>query len=275
MANTLTSLEIPAEVQAGIFSSVAEVSAFQKASKPVNLTWKGVTTHTLGGDRAKFVAEGAKKPVADGATAVTLIPQKLAVVDIYSNESESAAADAVAALKAEAGNSFARTIDHAIAGSTSVGTTSRINALSTAPTATVTDRASLIAAKSAASGVNPASAWVMSTTLKDQLDAMTNAQGGVLFPSLEASGTLLGLPVYTFTYSEAIGYVGDFANSAAFGIVAPPTGIVRVSKEGVFGNQSMAEENKTAVITELGVGFGVANANAFRKIVLAEEEVEG
>lgn len=278
MVNQITNngIAVPAEVQNALYESTVSESAFLKASKVLNnVTPAGVVSWSAANGNARVVEEGKDKPINEDAKAKRIKVDAIAIIDLFSRQMQDANLQVVDNLKAQAGNGFGLELDKTVAQEAdryddSADPDGLYRAMDGVEEVSVTAEDPMLSVITALGGVGEhgaSSSFVMSTSLLYKLLAKREVGIGSVFSGLEGTTpTIMGLPVYTFPSSEAIGYVGAFSTQAAGGIAVPSEGLITKIED-----YSLARKNQIAYLTEVWAAFGISDAKYFRKLTLAEE----
>lgn len=287
--------------QAGhIFQKARKSSVVQQLTKQVPMGAAGVAVPvTTGRLNAGWVQEGGQKPANANTTQVlTMVPRKLAVISVQSEEAYRAGGDEfLTALYDDIAEAFAQAFDRAALNDEAADGTAGGGPFSTYVAQT---------SKSVALGTTAASAGGLRGDLNQSLRLLTadgkDLTGFALDAAVEAdlydaadtqgrplfndsalvetgegvrAGTILGRPTFlarnvaakrpTAGTNYTVGFAGDWSQ-AAWGVVG--TGIqYSVSTEGavtIGGSlQSLWERNLIAIRAEAEYGFLVADPAAF------------
>lgn len=257
-----------------LLGKIVAESAFQRAtpSREIGIG-EQLNVFTLSNFAPAWVAEGATKPaLSDGVEKIEVKSAKQAFIVVFSEEAEISAPNLVSALEVQAPAYFARTYDRTVAGE--IAAPSALFHTLDSETITEVDLSTGYSALLSAytTPENGTSAWVLSNKLYGRILGMTDSTGRPLIDP--ATNTLLGVPVYRFNSTEAVGYVGDFEGSAFHGVTVSPK--VRIARDGNVVDSAGVEHNltqqdKSAVILESYSAFGAANVDAnFVKLVFNE-----
>lgn len=276
---------LPREISSEIWSTAVEESVIMRASRRINLPASGLTIPIITGDaEADWVAETDEKPVSDVALSnKSMTGYKLAVIETFSEEFRrdlpALYAELARRLPSALGRKFDETILHGTAPGSNFDVLSGSAAVAVDATDTVGDLVGALSTVGAAGG--DLSHWLLSPQAEGLVMTAKDAAGNyALLRDVQAStgaiGSLFGRQVLKSravynnpaTGADVIGYAGDFANSAIYGVVEDVrvkiSDTATVNKNGTQLN--LWQRNMFAILAEVEVGFIVRDGAHFVKL---------
>ena len=277
---------LPREISQEIWSTAVEESVVMRASRRINLPGTGLTIPIITGDaEADWVAETDEKPVSDATVSnKSMTGYKLAVIETFSEEFRrdlpGLYAELARRLPSALGRKFDETVLHGTAPGSNFDVLSGSTAVAVDATDTVGDLVNALSTVGVAGG--DLSHWLLSPqaeglvmTAKDAagnyalLRDVQNTRGVV--GSLFGREVLKSRAVYsnpTDPAADTIGFAGDFAGSAIYGVVEDVrvklTDSATVNKGGTQIN--LWQRNMFAILAEVEVGFIVRDGAHFVKL---------
>ncbi len=291
MSRLTTGVTLDPEVSAEIWADTQEASAIMRVSRRIDLPGAGLTIPMITGDpTASWVDEGNEIGVSDSTlSSKSMTGYKLAVIETFSNEFKRDLPGMFAALRARLPKTLGVAFDTTVMSGVAPG--SNFDALD----ATVTQASKLVAASAyddlvAIDGlVAAANAEVTDYILAPKargvlLGAKDADERPLLFSDIQGGVSNLRLLGANLTYSrnglnydddgggagtqKVLGYAGDFANSAFFGVVqdieVSVTDQSTVNKGGTQVN--LWQRDMFAVKATVHLGFIVRDAARFVKV---------
>jgi HK97 family phage major capsid protein len=276
---------LPKEISSEIWSTAVEESVIMRASRRINLPASGLTIPIITGDaEADWVAETDEKPVSDVALSnKSMTGYKLAVIETFSEEFRrdlpALYAELARRLPSALGRKFDETILHGTAPGSNFDVLTGSAAVAVDATDTVGDLVGALSTVGAAGG--DLSHWLLSPQAEGLVMTAKDAAGNyALLRDVQAStgaiGSLFGRQVLKSravynnpaTGADVIGYAGDFANSAIYGVVEDVrvkiSDTATVNKNGTQLN--LWQRNMFAILAEVEVGFIVRDGAHFVKL---------
>jgi HK97 family phage major capsid protein len=276
---------LPKEISSEIWNTAVEESVIMRASRRINLPASGLTIPIITGDaEADWVAETDEKPVSDVALSnKSMTGYKLAVIETFSEEFRrdlpALYAELARRLPSALGRKFDETILHGTAPGSNFDVLSGSAAVAVDSTDTVGDLVGALSTVGAAGG--DLSHWLLSPQAEGLVMTAKDAAGNyALLRDVQAStgaiGSLFGRQVLKSravynnpaTGADVIGYAGDFANSAIYGVVEDVrvkiSDTATVNKNGTQLN--LWQRNMFAILAEVEVGFIVRDGAHFVKL---------
>jgi HK97 family phage major capsid protein len=276
---------LPKEISSEIWSTAVEESVVMRASRRINLPGSGLTIPIITGDaEADWVAETDEKPVSDVAISnKSMTGYKLAVIETFSEEFRrdlpSLYAELARRLPSALGRKFDETVLHGTAPGSNFDVLSGSAAVAVDATDTVGDLVGALSTVGTAGG--DLSHWLLSPQAEGLVMTAKDAAGNyALLRDVQAStgniGSLFGRPVIKSravynnpaTGADVIGFAGDFANSAIYGVVEDVrvkiSDTATVNKNGTQLN--LWQRNMFAILAEVEVGFIVRDGAHFVKL---------
>ena len=276
---------LPKEISSEIWSTAVEESVVMRAARRINLPGSGLTIPIITGDaEADWVAETDEKPVSDVAiSSKSMTGYKLAVIETFSDEFRrdlpALYAELARRLPSALGRKFDETVLHGTAPGSNFDVLSGSASVAVDATDTVGDLVGALSTIGTAGG--DLSHWLLSPQAEGLVMTAKDAAGNyALLRDVQAStgaiGSLFGRPVVKSravynnpaTGADTIGFAGDFANSAIYGVVEDVrvkiSDTATVNKNGTQLN--LWQRNMFAVLAEIEVGFVVRNGAHFVKL---------
>jgi HK97 family phage major capsid protein len=276
---------LPREISSEIWNTAVEESVIMRASRRINLPASGLTIPIITGDaEADWVAETDEKPVSDVALSnKSMTGYKLAVIETFSEEFRrdlpALYAELARRLPSALGRKFDETILHGTAPGSNFDVLSGSAAVAVDATDTVGDLVGALSTVGTAGG--DLSHWLLSPQAEGLVMTAKDAAGNyALLRDVQAStgaiGSLFGRQVLKSravynnpaTGADVIGYAGDFANSAIYGVVEDVrvkiSDTATVNKNGTQLN--LWQRNMFAILAEVEVGFIVRDGAHFVKL---------
>ncbi|UYB35502.1 phage major capsid protein [Arthrobacter koreensis] len=273
---------LPREVSSEIWSTAVEESVVMRASRRINLPGSGLTIPIITGDaEADWVAETDEKPVSQSAVSnKSMTGYKLAVIETFSEEFRrdlpALYSELARRLPAALGRKFDQTVLHGEAPGSNFDVLSGSASVTVDSTDTVGDLVGALSTVGAAGG--DLSHWLLSPQAEGLVMTAKDAQGNyALLRDVQSStgniGSLFGREALKSravfdSASSTIGYAGDFANSAIYGVVEDVrvkiSDSATVNKNGTQIN--LWQRNMFAILAEVEVGFIVRDGAHFVKL---------
>lgn len=273
---------LPREVSSEIWSTAVEESVVMRASRRINLPGSGLTIPIITGDaEADWVAETDEKPVSQSAVSnKSMTGYKLAVIETFSEEFRrdlpALYSELARRLPAALGRKFDQTVLHGEAPGSNFDVLSGSASVTVDSTDTVGDLIGALSTVGAAGG--DLSHWLLSPQAEGLVMTAKDAQGNyALLRDVQSStgniGSLFGREALKSravfdSASSTIGYAGDFANSAIYGVVEDVrvkiSDSATVNKNGTQIN--LWQRNMFAILAEVEVGFIVRDGAHFVKL---------
>ena len=276
---------LPKEISSEIWSTAVEESVVMRASRRINLPGSGLTIPIITGDaEADWVAETDEKPVSDSTvSSKSMTGYKLAVIETFSEEFRrdlpGLYAELARRLPAALGRKFDETVLHGTAPGSNFDVLSGSASVAVDATDTVGDLVGALSTVGTAGG--DLSHWLMSPQAEGLVMTAKDAAGNyALLRDVQAStgniGSLFGRPVVKsravynnpVSGADVIGFAGDFANSAIYGVVEDVrvkiSDTATVNKGGTQLN--LWQRNMFAILAEVEVGFIVRDGAHFVKL---------
>ena len=277
---------LPKEISQEIWSTAVEESVVMRASRRINLPGAGLTIPIITGDaEADWVAETDEKPVSDVALSnKSMTGYKLAVIETFSDEFRrdlpALYAELARRLPSALGRKFDQTVLHGTAPGSNFDVLSGSASVAVDATDTVGDLVGALSAVGVAGG--DLSHWLLSPQAEGLVMTAKDAAGNFALlrdvqNSTGAIGSLFGRPVLksrsvyanpTDPGADTIGFAGDFANSAIYGVVegiqVKVSDTATVNKNGTQLN--LWQRNMFAILAEVEVGFIVRDPAHFVKL---------
>lgn len=276
---------LPKEISSEIWSTAVEESVVMRASRRINLPGSGLTIPIITGDaEADWVAETDEKPVSDVALSTkSMTGYKLAVIETFSEEFRrdlpGLYAELARRLPSALGRKFDETVLHGTAPGSNFDVLSGSAAVAVDATDTVGDLVGALSTVGTAGG--DLSHWLLSPQAEGLVMTAKDAAGNyALLRDVQAStgniGSLFGRQVLKSravynnpaTGADTIGFAGDFANSAIYGVVEDVrvkiSDTATVNKGGTQLN--LWQRNMFAILAEVEVGFIVRDGAHFVKL---------
>ena len=259
-------------VQTGaVLSEIQKVSAFQAASKLVQLSGSGVILSAITPTDASWVGEGAKKPVVDNpVTEVTVIAKKLAKAVVWTDEAGSDIPNLEAKLMEDGIPALARAFDKTAAGEKAAPAgfahlDASVSTVNISDLSTFTDAETPV-------GTAGETQFVMNKALFFALKKLTNPLGGRLLDIVketEITGTIEGVRYYIYASDETepVGYAGPFATEAYWGVIPGSVSVRPIT--GAYEDESgnviaMDQYNMRGFIVEGRFGYAVKEVDNFK-----------
>ena len=279
---------LPREISSEIWSTAVEESVVMRASRRINLPGSGLTIPIITGDaEADWVAETDEKPVSESTVSnKSMTGYKLAVIETFSEEFRrdlpALYAELARRLPAALGRKFDQTVLHGDAPGSNFDVLSGSASVAVDSTDTVGDLVGALSTVGAAGG--DLSHWLLSPQAEGLVMTAKDAQGNyALLRDVQSStgniGSLFGRGVLKSRSvfdgaSNTIGYAGDFANSAIYGVVEDVrvkiSDSASINKNGTQIN--LWQRNMFAILAEVEVGFIVRDGAHFVKLTGATTE---
>jgi HK97 family phage major capsid protein len=276
---------LPKEISSEIWSTAVEESVVMRASRRINLPGSGLTIPIITGDaEADWVAETDEKPVSDVAlSSKSMTGYKLAVIETFSEEFRrdlpALYAELARRLPTALGRKFDETVLHGTAPGSNFDVLSGSAAVAVDATDTVGDLVGALSTIGTAGG--DLSHWLLSPQAEGLVMTAKDAAGNyALLRDVQAStgniGSLFGRQVLKSravynnpaSGADTIGFAGDFANSAIYGVVEDVrvkiSDTATVNKGGTQLN--LWQRNMFAILAEVEVGFIVRDGAHFVKL---------
>jgi HK97 family phage major capsid protein len=276
---------LPKEISSEIWSNAIQDSVIMQASRQITLPGSGITIPMITGDAtANWVNETDEKPVSDATvSSKSITPYKLAVIEVFSDEFRrdlpALYAELARRLPSALGRKFDETILHGTAPGSNFDVLTGSAAVAVDATDTVGDLVGALSTVGAAGG--DLSHWLLSPQAEGLVMTAKDAAGNyALLRDVQAStgaiGSLFGRQVLKSravynnpaTGADVIGYAGDFANSAIYGVVEDVrvkiSDTATVNKNGTQLN--LWQRNMFAILAEVEVGFIVRDGAHFVKL---------
>ena len=276
---------LPREISTEIWSTAVEESVVMRASRRINLPASGLTIPIITGDaEADWVAETDEKPVSDVALSnKSMTGYKLAVIETFSEEFRrdlpALYAELARRLPSALGRKFDQTVLHGTAPGSNFDVLSGSAAVAVDATDTVGDLVGALSTVGAAGG--DLSHWLLSPQAEGLVMTAKDAAGNyALLRDVQASagaiGSLFGRQVLKSRAvydnpaagADTIGFAGDFANSAIYGVVEDVrvkiSDTATVNKGGTQLN--LWQRNMFAILAEVEVGFIVRDGAHFVRL---------
>ena len=276
---------LPKEISSEIWSTAVEESVVMRAARRINLPGSGLTIPIITGDaEADWVAETDEKPVSDAAvSSKSMTGYKLAVIETFSDEFRrdlpALYAELARRLPSALGRKFDETVLHGTAPGSNFDVLSGSAAVAVDATDTVGDLVGALSTIGTAGG--DLSHWLLSPQAEGLVMTAKDAAGNyALLRDVQAStgaiGSLFGRPVVKSravynnpaSGADTIGFAGDFANSAIYGVVEDVrvkiSDTATVNKNGTQLN--LWQRNMFAILAEVEVGFIVRDGAHFVKL---------
>lgn len=270
---------LPEAVSGEILSKVQESSIIQRVSRRIPLAGSGVAFRTITGEpTAQWVEETEAKPVSNGTVGSKVIrPYKLAVIEAFSNEFRRDIPSLYAALAerlpAALAKKFDETVLHGTAPGSNFDTLAGVDAISLSGGVYDGFVSALTTIGNAGYDFNGA---VLAPQGEALLYGEKDGNDRPLFinnPATDGSiGSVLARPIfkakaaYKDATTDVLGFGGDWTQ-AMWGTVEGVQ--VKISDQAslVVGEDTinLFQQNMFAVLAEIEVGFGVADADAFVK----------
>lgn len=276
---------LPKEISSEIWSTAVEESVVMRASRRINLPGSGLTIPIITGDaEADWVAETGEKPVSEASISnKSMTGYKLAVIETFSEEFRrdlpALYAELARRLPAALGRKFDQTVLHGTAPGSNFDVLTGSTAVSVDASDTVGDLVGALSTVGAAGG--DLSHWLLSPQAEGLVMTAKDAQGNyALLRDVQNNtgniGSLFGRQVLKSravydnpaTGADVIGFAGDFANSAIYGVVEDVrvkiSDSASINKNGTQIN--LWQRNMFAILAEVEVGFIVRDGAHFVKL---------
>ena len=286
-----TGLVLNPEQSAEIWAKAAEESAIMRLSRQVELPGSGISIPVVTGDPvANFVVESAEKPVSNSTfTTKTMVPFKIAVIELMSKEFlrdfDALAAELVRRLPYSIGRKFDQTIAYGTAPGTGFDVLTNATAVSLTPPSGGSVYQQLVTAlETVGAGGYSLDGWAIAPQAYGTLLGAVDGNGRpLLIDSVNDDrevGRILGAPVIrtknVFNASSGegvpnmVGLAGDWSQSR-YGVV---NGIeVATSEEATINTGTeqvnLWQRNMVAFRVEAEVGFVVSDSAAFVRLTTA------
>jgi len=274
-----TNISLPAEVSAEILQKTQEQSAVMQLARQVALPGRGLSVPVILGDpEAAWVAESGTKPVSDPEVSTKLLmPYKLAVIEVFSQEFTRDASALYEALKARLPLALAAKFDNTVFGGTDAPG-ENFDTLANVTTQTL-NYAGLVAADTdIATNGGIVNGYVISPVGKGALLSEVDGNGRPLFINSVAEGAIpmiLGTRVlqskaaYISGDTATVGFVGDWTQ-AIYGTVEGVQIAISDQASVVSGEKTINlwQDNMVAVRAEIELGFR-ADTTVFNKFTKA------
>lgn len=286
-----TGLVLNPEQSAEIWAKAAEESAIMRLSRQVELPGSGIAIPVVTGDPvADFVVESAEKPVSNSTfTTKTMVPFKIAVIELMSKEFlrdfDALAAELVRRLPYSIGRKFDQTIAYGTAPGTGFDVLTNATAVSLTPPSGGSVYQQLVTAlETVGAGGYSLDGWAIAPQAYGTLLGAVDGNGRpLLIDSVNDDrevGRILGASVIrtknVFNASSGtgvpnmVGLAGDWSQSR-YGVV---NGIeVATSEEATINTGTeqvnLWQRNMVAFRVEAEVGFVVSDSAAFVRLTTA------
>ena len=286
-----TGLVLNPEQSAEIWAKAAEESAIMRLSRQVELPGSGIAIPVVTGDPvADFVVESAEKPVSNSTfTTKTMVPFKIAVIELMSKEFlrdlDALAAELVRRLPYSIGRKFDQTIAYGTAPGTGFDVLTNATAVSLTPPSGGSVYQQLVTAlETVGAGGYSLDGWAIAPQAYGTLLGAVDGNGRpLLIDSVNDDrevGRILGAPVMRTknVYKAStgtgvpnmVGLAGDWSQSR-YGVV---NGIeVATSEEATINTGTeqvnLWQRNMVAFRVEAEVGFVVSDTAAFVRLTTA------
>ena len=279
---TTKTLELSPEDQGEILARVSRRSAFQAAGTYTETKHRGKVVRSVGSIESAWVDEGEDKPVLDNPVRnFKLVPKKQAFIFVQTEEAAAESPEVVEAITKSAPGVFAKTLDRTAAGVAGYSA-EEIEALGEAGgTVELGGYSGVAEAFATATAAGEDVQWVISSSLRAAIirSATESQASNTLVQELLTQNTLFGAPVHVFSSTEAVGYVGDFANLTRWSIVGNEL-TVRTETSGnvtdSFGvTHNLTQQNKEATFVEGWFSWAVAIPEAFVRLTAAAAPESG
>ena len=273
---------LPREISSEIWSTAVEESVVMRASRRINLPGSGLTIPIITGDaEADWVAETDEKPVSEASISnKSMTGYKLAVIETFSEEFRrdlpALYAELARRLPSALGRKFDQTVLHGTAPGSNFDVLTGSASVSVDSTDTVGDLVGALSTVGAAGG--DLSHWLLSPQAEGLVMTAKDGQGNyALMRDVQTStgkiGSIFGREALKSravfdNASNTIGYAGDFANSAIYGVVEDVrvkiSDSASINKNGTQIN--LWQRNMFAILAEVEVGFIVRDGAHFVKL---------
>ena len=286
-----TGLVLNPEQSAEIWAKAAEESAIMRLSRQVELPGSGIAIPVVTGDPvADFVVESTEKPVSNSTfTTKTMVPFKIAVIELMSKEFlrdfDALAAELVRRLPYSIGRKFDQTIAYGTAPGTGFDVLTNATAVSLTPPSGGSVYQQLVTAlETVGAGGYSLDGWAIAPQAYGTLLGAVDGNGRpLLIDSVNDDrevGRILGAPVMRTknVYKAStgtgvpnmVGLAGDWSQSR-YGVV---NGIeVATSEEATINTGTeqvnLWQRNMVAFRVEAEVGFVVSDSAAFVRLTTA------
>lgn len=286
-----TGLVLNPEQSAEIWAKAAEESAIMRLSRQVELPGSGIAIPVVTGDPvADFVVESAEKPVSNSTfTTKTMVPFKIAVIELMSKEFlrdfDALAAELVRRLPYSIGRKFDQTIAYGTAPGTGFDVLTNATAVSLTPPSGGSVYQQLVTTlETVGAGGYSLDGWAIAPQAYGTLLGAVDGNGRpLLIDSVNDDrevGRILGAPVIrtknVYNASSGtgvpnmVGLAGDWSQSR-YGVV---NGIeVATSEEATINTGTeqvnLWQRNMVAFRVEAEVGFVVSDSAAFVRLTTA------
>jgi HK97 family phage major capsid protein len=257
----------------GIFNG----SAFQKASKQVQVTGDTLIVPIMGSARARWVEEGERKPVVDApVTYMEIKAKKMARLTLWTEELARDRAKLVEAIKKEMSQTLSLTYDETVAGI--LAAPAGFDSFTGLDPIVVSDYQTWNTAVSSRKG-RRATAIVLNIALLDRLRGVVKPSGdpALNFTGDDVSGTINGKQYYVFqTEDESpIGYVGAF-DRALWGVVegsvqiTPLTEVAETEDGKVI---PLKQYNMVGILVEASFAHRIVDKDEFGSLTAGPDAV--
>lgn len=278
---TLAGYDLGAVDSGVLLTETSKASAFQRAGRRITLNPTGNAIKSVAGITSYGVGEGKAKTASGTGSKVVVGNNKFAVVTVETIEAWNYDGRVAEAVFDFAPTAHAKAFDAMVAGFAPVPVEfSNFASLSEAQEVEVGLGADASISLDDAAGVitdGSVTAYVLTTAMLAYLKRQ-RLNSGTRVLDVEGNnveGTIDGIPYYTITSSELVGYAGNFAERYFWGTadVLSPTFFVKDAgtisdSDGVEHN--LTSENKLALFHEIFQGSGVADLSYFARLVPAD-----
>ena len=280
MSTTTTGTALPSSVASEIITTVQESSAVMALAQPMELPGTGEQIQIVTGEpTAGWVGESEAAAVSEHTLDnKTLMPYKVAVIEIFSNEFASDLSRLYDLLISRTPAALAKAFDKTVFGGTAVPG-SDFDSLSTCSAVSIAADpwSSLVTADAAiAENDGISNGYVIAPAAKSILLTSVDGNKRPLFiDSITANSvpTILGQPVHIAKAAKVagapnvIGWVGDWTKAMyglAGGIKITLDKSATIVNDGVTTN--LFQQGMMAVRTEMRAGFRVASTDYFYRL---------
>ena len=250
-------LNFPARASGKIFDDIRHNSAFLKAIGVETFHGDGEIIHAFGDVTANAVEETGEKTLSDiEAANVVVLPRKFYVGLPFSDELQEDHPEVVSAILGRAGSGISRKVDADIASSATITGFATLGKTAATPIATKQD---LWAATSTLAGTD--FGVVCSNSFMGYVRGLTTVQGNDAFDiTIDANdrttGTINGLPYYTFPSATPVAFVADWKANAVARKVSDVTVKTKYAGFDIDG-VDIARRNMFVALVEQRLSVGI------------------
>lgn len=282
MNRTTEGVVLPAEVSSEIWGETVNASAVMSAARQITLPGAGIEIPIITGEpEAGWVNETDEKPVSEHTLASKKIQAyKLAVIELFSDEFVRDLPGLYRELVRRLPYALGRKFDQTVFGEVEAPG-DNFDTLKAAPTAEIgggeiyQELVGVYGQIAAAGGT--LSHWLAGAPLQGVLLGATDGFGRPLFTpdatTANRVGQMLGAPIVATKGlpADAVGFAGDFADSAVWGQVEGIKLDMSDQATVVSSGQTIStwQRNMVAVRAEVEVGFRVVDDQRFTKLTKA------